>query len=83
MFGQPVLVFQASGAELTRTHERVLSRGVVPAVFTAGLFTTGHDAGNRAEVAAVTRADLDLTGLAFRAVRRDADKITKGRQLHP
>jgi hypothetical protein len=47
------------------------------------LFATGHDAANRAEVAAVRRADLDLTGLAFRAERRDADKITKGLRLHP
>jgi hypothetical protein len=82
MFGQPVLVFEASDTELTRTLDRALSRGVVPAVFTAELFATGHDQANRAAVAAVPRADLDLTGLAFRADRRDADKITKGLHLH-
>jgi hypothetical protein len=82
MFGQPVLVFEASGAELTRTLDRALSRGVTPAVFTEQLFTTGHDDANRAAVAAVARADLDLTGLAFRTDRRDADKITKGLRLH-
>lgn len=82
MFGQPVLVFEGSGAELTRTLDRCLARGVVPAVFTAQLFTTGHDAANREAVAAVPRADLDLVGLAFRTERRDADKITKGLRLH-
>jgi hypothetical protein len=82
MFGQPVLVFEASGTELTRTLDRSLSRAVTPAVFTEELFTTGHDAANRGAVAAVARADLALTGLAFRTERRDADKITKGLHLH-
>jgi hypothetical protein len=82
MFGQPALVFEATGGELTRTLDRALSRDVVPAVFTEELFETGHDEANRAAVAAVARADLALTGLAFRADRRDADKITKGLRLH-
>jgi hypothetical protein len=82
MFGQPALVFAATAAELTRTLERALSRGVVPSVFTQDLFETGHDAANRAAVAAVPRAALALTGLAFRTDRRDADKITKGLRLH-
>jgi hypothetical protein len=82
MFGQPAMVFEASADELGRTLERALGRGVVPAVFTAELFSTGHDAANRAAVAAVGRSDLDLTGLAFRADRKDADKITKGLKLH-
>jgi hypothetical protein len=51
-------------------------------VFTEQLFATGHDDANRAAVAAVPRAALDLTGLAFRTDRRDADKITKGLHLH-
>ena len=82
MFGQPTMVFEASADELTRTLDRALSRGVTPAVFTEDLFATGHDAANRAAVAAVARADLVLTGLAFRTDRRDADKITKGLRLH-
>lgn len=82
MFGQPVLVFEANAAELARTLDRALSRGAVPAVFTEQLFATGHDAANRAVVAEAARADLTLTGLAFRADRRDTDKITKGLRLH-
>lgn len=81
MFGQPVMVFQADAAELTRTLERALSREVVPAVFTDELFATGHDAANRAAVAAVGRAELILAGLAFRAPRNASDKITKGLRL--
>lgn len=82
MFGQPAMVFEAGADELARTLERALSRGATPAVFTAELFATDHDAANRAAVAAVARTALDLAGLAFRAERRDADKITKGLRLH-
>jgi hypothetical protein len=82
MFGQPVMIFGGSAAELTRTLDRALSRGITPAVFTPTLFSTGHDAANRAAVAAVPRADLDLAGLALRGDRRDVDKITKGLRLH-
>ncbi len=82
MFGQPTMVFAASGDELTRTLDRALSRGVRPAVFTEDLFGTGHDAANRAAVAAVAKADLNLVGLALRCDRKDADKITKGLALH-
>jgi hypothetical protein len=82
MFGQPVMVFGATAAELTRTLDRALSRGITPAVFTQALFSTGHDSANRAAVAAVPRAGLDLAGLALRGDRRDVDKITKGLHLH-
>jgi hypothetical protein len=82
VFGQPTLVFEASGAELTSTLDRALRRGVRIAVFTEDLFETGNDAANRAAVAAVPRSDLALTGLAFRCDRKDADKITKGLRLH-
>jgi hypothetical protein len=81
-FGQPAMVFAGTGAELTRTRERALARGVVPAIFTEDLFATGNDADNRAAVRAVHAAELHLTGLAFRTARRDADKITKGLRLH-
>lgn len=82
MFGQPVMVFGGTAAELTRTLDRALARGITPAVFTETLFSTGHDSANRAAVAAVPRAGLDLAGLALRGGRRDVDKITKGLHLH-
>jgi hypothetical protein len=83
MFGQPVLVFAADKARLSRTLDRALSRGVVPTVFTTELFSTGDDDANRAAVAAVRRDDLDLAGLAIRADRKTVDKITSGLRLHP
>lgn len=42
------------------------------------MFATGHDAANRAAVAAVARPDLDLVGLAFRAERKIVDKVVDG-----
>jgi hypothetical protein len=83
LFGQPVMVFSAPGREeLARALERTLSRDLMPAVFTADMFSTGHDEANRAAVAAVTRADLDLVGIALRGPRNAVDKITKGLPLH-
>lgn len=83
MFGQPVMVFAADAARLTRTLDRAVSRGVVPTVFTSDLFATGNDIANRAAVAAVPRENLDLAGMAIRADRKTVDKITAGLRLHP
>lgn len=83
MFREPVYVFVGSGEELTRTADRARSRDVAFALFTDELFATGHDAANRAAVLAVPTADLALVGIAFRADRRVADKVTKGLKRHP
>jgi len=83
MFRQPVMVYRAGGTDLHGVLDRAAARGVVPAVFTRELFATGHDDDNRAAVKAVGSADLDLVGLAFRAPRRDADRVLKGLALHP
>jgi hypothetical protein len=82
MFGQPVMVFGADKARLIRTLNRAVDRGVTPAIFTTELFDTGHDDANRAAVAAVRRAELDVAGLAVRAERKVVDKIVDGLKLH-
>ena len=82
MFRQPVLVF-AGDKVLAAAHERAVRRGVPTAVFTAELFGTGHDEANRAAVAAVPGASLDLVGLAVHGPRNAVDKIVKGASLHP
>ena len=83
MLGQPVLVFEGDGATLTRAHERALNRDLTVGVFTADLFRTGNDGDNRAAVAAVRRADLDLVGLAVHGPRNAVDKVVKGARMHP
>jgi hypothetical protein len=82
MFGQPVLVLAGDKATLRAAHERAVRRGLPVAVFTAELFATGHDEANRAAVAAVPAAGLDLVGLAVHGPRNAVDKITKGATLH-
>ena len=83
MFGQPVLVFEASAAVLTAAHRKALDRGLAMSVFTKELFTTGNDEDNRAAVRAVPRDQLDLVGLAVHGPRNAVDKIVKGARMHP
>jgi hypothetical protein len=83
MFGQPVLVLQGDAAVIKAAHERAVSRGMTAAVFTAELFGTGHDAANRAVVAATPAAELDLVGLAVHGAKNAVDKVTKGARMHP
>ncbi len=80
--GQPILVYWADKAALTRALDRALSRGVKPAVYTEDMFRTTHDAANREVVKAVARSDLNLVGLAFRADRKMIDKVVDGLKLH-
>jgi hypothetical protein len=83
MFVQPVLVYEADGPALRRAYERAMSREVTPAIYTHDLFATSHDEANRAAVAGVGAADLDLVGIACRAERKTVDKIVDRLRLHP
>jgi hypothetical protein len=80
---QPVLVFQATGDKLKTVRERAQRREIPIALYTMGMFSTGHDAANRAAVRAVAAADLDLVGIALRAPHRDADVVLRGLSRHP
>jgi hypothetical protein len=82
MFRQPVLVFEGDKVTLKAAHERAVRRGLPAAVFTADLFGTGHDEANRAALAAVPGAGLDLVGLAVHGPRNAVDKVLRGATLH-
>jgi hypothetical protein len=82
MLRQPVVVLTAPGALLATARSRALDRGVPAAVYTRQLFATGNDADNRAAVAAVPAAELDLVGLGVRGPRNAVDKIVKGARMH-
>ena len=82
LIGQPILIYGADGAALTRALERALARNVTPAVYTEDMFRTTHDEANRAAVQAVARADLNLVGIAMRAERKVIDKIVDGLKFH-
>ena len=83
MLRQPVLVFEAGKELLTTAHAKAVARELPTAIFTADLFSTGHDEANRAAVRAVPRDALDLVGLALRGPRNAVDKIVKGVHMHP
>ncbi|MEQ9639233.1 MAG: DUF2000 domain-containing protein [Alphaproteobacteria bacterium] len=79
---QPIMIYAATGEELTRTLGRALGRAITPSIYTAELFATTHDEANRAAVAAVPTDALDLVGLGLHADRKAVDKVTKGLKLH-
>jgi hypothetical protein len=83
MFRQPVLIYAADGPGLRRAYERALDRGVELALYTRDLFASGHDAANRAAVAAVTADELDLVGIAMWADRKLVDKVLDRLRQHP
>lgn len=83
LVGQPIVVL-TGGLDVLRTvHGRATARAMATAVYTHDMFSTGHDAANRAAVAAVGRDDLDLVGLAVHGARNAVDKVVKGARLHP
>jgi len=83
MLRQPILVFTADAATLADARARAVERGMRVAVYTSELFTTGHDAANRAAVAAVPGAALDLVGIGIHGAKNAVDRITKAARLHP
>ncbi|MET8181940.1 DUF2000 domain-containing protein [Streptomyces sp. NPDC005336] len=82
MFREPVVVYAADAPALTRTHTRILSRGLTAALYTEELFGTDNEDDNRATVRAVEAHELNLVGLAVYGPRNAVDKVTKGLKLH-
>jgi hypothetical protein len=78
---QPVLIFGAEKDELLDVTERARARSIQVAIYTEDLFTTYNDFDNRAAVASVLTADLNLVGVGLYADRRVVDKILKGLKL--
>lgn len=82
MLGQPVTVVQGDGALLQSVRARAVARELRVAVYDRGMFDTGHDAANRALVAAAAGADLDLVGVAVHGAKNAVDRIAKGIDRH-
>jgi hypothetical protein len=84
MLRQPILVYAADAAGIRRAYERAMARQIEQlAIFTRELFSTPHDAANRAAVAAVPAAELDLVGIALRADRKLVDRVLDKLRPHP
>lgn len=78
-FRQPVLVFEGGKELLTAARSKALARELDVSVFTMDMFSTGHDAANRA---AVRADDLDSVGIAVYGAKNAVDKAFKGAAMH-
>ena len=82
MLRQPVLVLSADAEKLAAARAKAVGRDIPLAVYTYDMFSTSHDAANRAAVSAVSAGDLDLVGIALRGPRNVVDRIVKGADKH-
>ena len=80
---QPAIVLAADRDLIATVHRRALERGVRCALYIEEMFATGHDAANRAAFAEYGPDTAKVVGLALRAEKKLADKITKGARMHP
>ena len=82
LLGQPVMIFTAEPEVLATARAKAVERGLRLAIYTREMFSTGHDAANRAAVRAVGSADLDLVGVGLHGPRNAVDRLTKAARLH-
>jgi hypothetical protein len=80
---QPIIVLAADRATIEAIHRRALAEGVRASAYVEEMFSTGHDAANRAVFAKFAPDDAKIVGLALRAEKKTVDKITKGARKHP
>ena len=73
---EPVFVYGGTVEELRRTHQRALSRELVPAVYIEAMFKTTNDSDNRAAFAGAPADALDFVGIGVHGPRKTIDKVT-------
>ena len=83
MLAVPIVVLLTDRAGIRRAFDRSLSRELTLSVYTEDLFSTGNDVDNRAAVARIATADLNLVGIGVVGERRDVDKALDKLRLHP
>ena len=79
---QPVIVLSAAANVLTNIRNRAHDRGVETVAYIEEMFSTGHDAANRAVFAEHDASESNTVGMALRADKKIVDKITKGAKMH-
>ena len=82
MAGQPMLVFAADLAGPQRAHRQGVERELTLIPYVEAMFSTGHDAANRAVFLAEDADNLNLVGIALRGPKKAVDKAIKGLALH-
>jgi hypothetical protein len=70
LVGQPILIFAATAETLLRAYRAGLDRGLSQAVYVRAMFSTGHDAANRAAFKAQLRTPATSSAWPCAARRR-------------
>ncbi|WP_085901631.1 DUF2000 family protein [Kiloniella majae] len=79
---QPIIVLSACENTLKKIHQRSLTREVKSSLYIEEMFSTGHDAANRAVFAEYDPEDAKVVGIALYADKNIVDKITKGAKMY-
>ncbi len=79
---QPMIVLSADREAIAAIYRRAMERGARLSLYIGDMFSTGHDAANRAAVKRHAPEAMDVVGLALREDKRTVDKITKGARMH-
>ena len=79
---QPIIVLSADSTTLAAIHKRALERRVKSSLYVEEMFSTGHDAANRAVFGQFAPEDAKVVGIALREDRKVVDKITKGAKMY-
>jgi hypothetical protein len=80
---QPTIILSADRETLKAIYGRAMERRIRLSLYIEDMFTTGHDAANRAVVRQYAPEAMNVVGLALREDRKIVDKITKGARMHP
>jgi hypothetical protein len=80
---QPIICMVAGADVLRKIHGRAIEKGATTSAYIEEMFSTGHDAANRAVFAKFGKDDARIVGVALRDTRKRVDKITDGARMHP
>ncbi len=80
---QPMIVLSADGDLIKTIYRRAMDRGARLSLYIDDMFSTGHDAANRATVRQYRPEAMKIVRLALREDKKTVDKITKGAKMHP
>jgi len=79
---QPMIVLSADMETLRTIYRRGMERGARLSLYIEDMFSTSHDAANRAAVKQYAPEAMNVVGLALREDKKVVDKITKGARMH-
>jgi hypothetical protein len=81
---QPMIVLSADAETINTVYRRAMDRGVRLSLYVEDMFSTGHDAANKAAVKQYPPEAMKVVGLALRNDKKAVDRITRARMhLHP